>query len=328
MPSQHKLRLFDSPSEIPPAGPEPTLFVGGFTLIACVGLRLERGALTRAYRKGLIPDVTGEKSYTEKLLGSTALHYSALLPAGELPPIIAAAADASPGPIKQSVVWLDPEYALLVSHLAFSVRRPNQPWRAIQMDRPLSVVELMAVLRVVTRADIASSMAAQAVDTLVDGGVLEPDEVLKRVPITDALALQLWDLEGSKESHDGPPRPAQRYQGVEESRRYAWEISALLSYCTDHLIADGLWRNRRPEQVFSEVSEGYAFLDDHMVFVNHSCCLEISHLTADPERALNLPDAKLRIRLIVHLRVDGCQSSLRRIGGPAKRVSTVSHAAH
>jgi hypothetical protein len=85
----------------------------------------------------------------------------------------------------------------------------------------------------------------------------------------------VWNLDGTENRAS-----TSLYAGVDESATYAWEIAALLSYATDHLVEDGLWLRRSPQSVFSHVRTGMAFFDDHMVFVNADCCLEMAHLPA------------------------------------------------
>lgn len=273
----YQVQIFRSPDDVAPAPPAGLLHLSGLTIVTCFGMRLRREALSAAVDEGLLREVDGPETYTEKLTADAGLTYSTLLPAGELPPVVAGALGASTGPVRQALMWIDPEYALAVVPLVFAVPRAEPPWDALPLEQPVGVVEVLKTLQILAREDVNASLAEQVVGALEDGGILRRDDVLRTMRISDAFGVQLWDLEGSLLS-DGGQRPLIPYVGLDESRRYAWELSAFLSYPIDHIMKDQLWRQRRADQVFGEVGVGFSALDDHMVFVNHCCCLEISHL--------------------------------------------------
>jgi hypothetical protein len=278
MVSPYQVQIFRSPDDVALAPVTGALYLSGFSIVTYFGLRLRREALRKAFDKNLLPEVSGPETYADKLTAGTRLTYTTLLPAGTLPAVVATAAGASPGTIQQSLTWMDPEYALAVVPLIFSVPRLNPRWDALSLARPVGVDDILRVLRALAREEVTTSMLEQLLEALESSGIIASDDVLRSVPIADAFGVQLWDLEGSLHSIGGPYRPPEQYGGLEESRRYAWELSAFMSYPIDHIIKDQLWQQRSPDQVFSEIGEGFTVLGDHMVFVNHCCCLEISHL--------------------------------------------------
>ena len=278
MVSPYRVRIFRSSEEVAPAPVTGSLYLSGFSILTYFGLRLRREALPNASKHNLLPEASGPETYADKLAAGNRITYTALLPAGTLPPVVATAVGASPSPMQQSLIWIDPEYALAVVPLVFSVPRLDPPWGAISLPRPVSVDDILRVLRTLTHEEATTVILEQILEASQDSGIITPDDVLRSVPITDAFGVQLWDLEGSLQSIGGPGRHPEPYEGLEESRRYAWELSAFMSYPIDHVIKDQLWQRRSPDQVFSEIGEGFTVLGDHMVFVNHCCCLEISHL--------------------------------------------------
>jgi hypothetical protein len=278
MASPYRVQIFQSPDDIAPTPTAGMLHLSGLTIVAYFGLRLRREALPAAFDKGLLQEVDGPETYADKLTADAGITCTTLLPGGSLPPVVATAVGASTGPVRQALLWIDPEYALVVVPLVFSVPRADPQWDALPLAQPVGVVEVLKGLRVLAREDVTTSMVEQAVGALEASGILTRDDVLRGMRISDAFGVQLWDLEGSVLSDGGGPRPLVPYAGLDESRRYAWELSAFMSYPIDHIMKDQLWRQRRADQVFGEVGEGFSALDDHMVFVNHCCCLEISHL--------------------------------------------------
>ena len=273
----YQVQIFQSPDDVAPTPPSGMLHLSGLTIVTYFGLRLRREVLPAAFDEGLLQEVDGHETYAEKLTTDTGLRYSTLLPAGELPPVVASALGSSTGPIRQALVWIDPEYALAVVPLVFAVPRAEPLWEALPLEHPVGVVEVLKTLQILAQDDVNASMAEQVVGTLEDRGIFRRGDVLRSMRISDAFGVQLWDLEGSL-LNDGARRPLVPFVGLDESRLYAWELSAFMSYPIDHIMKDQLWQQRRADQVFGEVGEGFSALDDHMVFVNHCCCLEISHL--------------------------------------------------
>ena len=274
----YQVRIFRSPDDVAPAPVSGSLYLSGFSIVTYFGLRLRREALQEASDKNLFQEVSGSETYADKLAAGTRLTYTTLLPAGTLHPAVASAIGTSPSPIRQCLTWIDPEYVLAVVPLVFSVTRSNPLSDAISLAHPVGVAEILKVLQVLALEEVTTSIMEQILGALESNGIIMQDDVHRSIPIADAFGIQLWDLEGSLQSNKIEQRLPEPYKGLEESRRYAWELSAFMSYPIDHIIKDQLWLRRSPDQVFSEICEGFTVLGDHMVFVNHCCCLEISHL--------------------------------------------------
>ncbi|SDJ35158.1 hypothetical protein [Nonomuraea jiangxiensis] len=272
--SRYRTTVFGEPGEIPQAPKVSELFVSGVSLITYTALHLRPSVLTTALDSGKIDQNQGENSYLAKLIDHHGLHYSELLPASRLPAEIAFAAHAQTDDLHQSIVWMDDEYALLVIPWVFATANRTDALGSIRLSHPLDLDELVQLVNVITSRSVCEKVAKQAVTALCDQAILSDGDVIERRPMNALPAVQIWDLNGSA-------REEAPYDGVAESRRFCWEISTLMAYATDHVSKDGLWRRRSPDQVFNDVATGYTVLGDHMVFVNPSCCLEISHLPID-----------------------------------------------
>jgi hypothetical protein len=244
-------------------------------------MHLERGALERARVRGQVDLVAGDLSYASKLEPASGLCYSRLIPAGRLPAAMASAAHVEVGELRQSLAWFDPEYVLSVVPLVFAVPPVNPTWHSIDAREPLSVDELLKVFELVNAESLSHMIVKEATTALHEMGILSQDDVLRTIDVSGALAVQIWDLRGSRRHSGGTRASDEPYVGLDESRHYAWDISALMAHSTDHVVSDGLWRRRSDEQVFTDVGMGFSVLGDHMVFINHTCCLEISHLPID-----------------------------------------------
>jgi hypothetical protein len=267
----HRTTIFEAMSDVPAAPTVGELQVSGLSVIFYTALRLREGALAAAAKRSKIIRIVGENSYADKLIEGEAIFYSELLPAGRLPGELAFAAHARADTVPQALVWLDDEYAISVVPLVFSTGLRTDSLTGLELSRPLALGDVLEVLRVVTDERIADRISRQAVATLVSDGIVRDQDVKLAWPLHTLPGIQIWDLSGTH-------RAAVPYEGVNESRRFCWEISTLMAHATDHVVYDGLWRRRSRDQVFNDVGSGFTVLGDHMVFLNSSCCLEISHL--------------------------------------------------
>jgi hypothetical protein len=145
----------------------------------------------------------------------------------------------------------------------------------IELSEPLKIEPLLNLLALLCNPVEAELVATQVARSLVQEGILSESDIQKTWPLIGNFGLQIWDLDGTAGRNSSV-----LYQGVAESIRYAWEISALMSFSADHLLERGLWLKRSVHQVYSQVQSGFAFFDDHMVFMNVNCCLEMAHLPA------------------------------------------------
>ena len=274
--ARHKIKIYPRLGEVGSPPDHCHLYLSGFTIVTYFGLRLRPGTLSRAREAGSIRIVTGDNSYEAKTSSVSSLQYSEFLQAGLLPDefFISRGADRN---IYQSLAWTDPEYALVVIPLNFSTGDSDLVQHPLLLDSPAGVEEVLHLQKLVTRSAIVAQLAEQSVQLLTGLGVLAREDIIAVAPMTDSMGIQLWDLDGSLRSSDAL-RPTEPYSAVAESRKYAWEISSFMAYPVDHVIEDHLWRQRSPDQVFNEVAEGYTMLGDHIVFLSHCCCLEISHL--------------------------------------------------
>src|SRR6266508_4599281 len=148
MVSPYRVRIFRSSEEVAPPPVTGSLYLSGFSILTYFGLRLRREALPDASKRNLLPEVSGPETYADKLAAGNRITYTVLLPAGTLPPVVAAAVGASPSPMQQSLIWIDPEYALAVVPLVFSVPRLDPPWGAISLPRPVSVDDILSRTKV------------------------------------------------------------------------------------------------------------------------------------------------------------------------------------
>jgi hypothetical protein len=266
--------IFESSDDIPQPPVNAELLVSGISLITYTALHLKRDVLTAAVKSEKINPPGGPNSYMAKLMEHHGLYYSELFSAGKIPSEIAFAAHAQEDNLHQSIVWLDDEHALLVIPWVFATANRTDALGSLRLSHPLNLEELLELLKAITSKSVPEKVARQAIAALCDQAILEAGDVLDIRPMNSLPAIQIWDLDGST-------RKAAPYEGISESRRFCWEISTLMAHATDHVIYDGLWRRRSRDQIFNDIATGFTVLGDHMVFLNSSCCLEISHLPID-----------------------------------------------
>lgn len=267
----YKLRVLESLDDVRQAPKAGMLRAAGVSFVIYYGLHFPRPGST-PLAGDAIPQVTGEMSYSDRLRPQAGLHYSTLAPIGKLPGKLAAAAGASPkGVISRSLLWIHPSFAIVAIPIVFAVSKEYIDWPYIPVKRPLPVDDILGIMDLLTTPNLAADFRAR---------MRKEFPAAQVSPIERSMAIQLWDLDGTyvEGTQSRPPTP---YQGLEETQRYSWELSAVLSFSSDHVIKDHLWLKRTPGQVFAEVAEGFAFFDDHIVFMNNNCCLEVSHLPID-----------------------------------------------
>lgn len=267
----YKLRVLESLNHVRQAPAAGMLRAAGMSFVIYYGLHFPRpGDIPLA--TGTIPEVTGEMSYSDRLRPEAGLHYSTLTPVGKIPGELAAAAGASAeGVIHRSLLWIHPSFAIAAVPIVFAVPKDYIDWPYIPVERPLSVDDILGIMDLLTTPALVADFRAR---------VREEYRAAQVSPIERSMAIQLWDLDGTyvDGTQSRPPTP---YRGLEETQRYSWELSAVLSFSSDHVVKDRLWLRRTPSQVFAQVAEGFAFFDDHIVFMNNNCCLEVSHLPID-----------------------------------------------
>jgi hypothetical protein len=271
----YKLHVLESAGEVREPPPSGMLRAAGASFMIYYGLRFAPDSDPVADRA--FHDITGEMSYSDRLSPQSGLHYGSLPPIGQVPAQLTAAADAATdhcpdASIHRSLMWIHPAFAIMVVPVVFAVPKPYIDWPYIPIRRPLAVDDILGIMDLLTETSLVESLGHRALADYAGTSVTH---------IERSMAIQLWDLDGSCVDDNSQPRKPAPYRGLEETQRYAWELSAILSFATDHVVKDRLWLKRTPSQVFAEVSEGFAFFDDHIVLLNRNCCVEISHLPID-----------------------------------------------
>jgi hypothetical protein len=219
-------------------------------------------------------DFTDDRSYVEKVRPGADLFYSTLIESGPLPGALRRQLQCSHAPsLQQSLLWFGDEYVLSALPIILSTHKNE--FRSVELSEPLSTDHLINFLVLLSSIDQADFLAKQAADNLVANGILARSDIEATWPLLGNFGIQIWNLDGTAGRDT-----SELYKGAAESIEYAWEISALLSYNSDHLLERGLWLRRSPQQVYNQVRAGFGFFEDHMVFLNADCCLEMSHLPA------------------------------------------------
>lgn len=266
--------ILTAPQDLPaPPGPDQ-LSISGLSVISYCAHRVNPVAVSRAIDEGLLTEFTDDRSYVEKLRPGSGFFYSKPITAGPLPDAVRRQVPCRHAPdMRQSVVWLGDEYVL--SAIPIVLSRDAGDDNAVEMTGAISIDQVINLLALLAGPGSARDMAARAARSLTEHGIAASEEIERTWPLPGNFGIQIWNLDGTsgRDTND-------LYRGTEESIKYAWEIAAILSYNSEHLLEHGLWLRRSPQQVFSQVRSGFGFFEDHMVFVNADCCLEMSHLPA------------------------------------------------
>lgn len=264
----YRRRVLESPEHVREPPTVGMLHAAGLSFVINYGIHFSQPGSSPLNEKAF-PGITGEMSYSDRLSPHAGLHYSGLEPIGEIPGrLVAAARATNAGTVHRSFLWVDPAFAVVIVPVVFAVPRTYIDWPYIPIRQPLCVDDILAVMDLLTEPSVVDELGRWATKGYPLADIS---------PIEQSMAIQLWDLDGSRV--DGSRlRADSPYRSLEETQQYCWELSALLSFSTDHVVKDRLWLRRNPSQVFAEVAEAFAFFDDHAVFLNRNCCLEVSHL--------------------------------------------------
>ncbi|MFJ5733642.1 hypothetical protein [Streptomyces paradoxus] len=274
----HQFAVLADLTALPDPPPPDRLRVSGCSVVVHFAHRLTEGVdFSRFSAEGGLQEIDDDRSYNTKVRSGSGLVYSALFDCGPLPPALARVVGSSHADgLRQAAVSLGGQYVVTALPIILSTPGPiTEATSAVELATPLTTDALLRFLSLLSAPDIRRTLAEQSAGALADAVGIERGDIEKTWAVEGSLALQLWNLDGTQGRAS-----ASLYAGVAESAAYAWEISALLSYATDHLLEDGLWLRRSPQSVFGHVRTGMAFFDDHMVFVNSDCCLEMAHLPA------------------------------------------------
>ncbi len=256
-----------------PQPPAPNrLAMSGVTVMCYFAHRL--AAETGSDWWDRLPLIDDDRSYANKIRSHSGFVYSAAIDAGPVPTALVLAVRGShASPLRQSLLSLGGDYILSAVPLVISVPRNERV--GIEIPNPVRVHDLLAFLALLNDPATAALIAGQTATSAARTLGIDPASIEQTWSLPGSFAMQVWNLDGTTDRDSG-----RRYEGLRESAEYAWEIAALLSYSSDHLLEGDLWVQRNPQQVFNQVRVGSAFFDDHMVFVTTDCCLEMSHLPA------------------------------------------------
>jgi len=252
-----------SPNDVPPP-PSPTshgMMTGGFSIATFGSVRCSNGYFDRE-RSGVVEDTPDSPGYLAKLHPNSELHY-------ELGAAISCRIDGQPLTFAPSLLRLShANTGLLIVPIRFSGRGALED---TPLGHPVDTDELLDWINFLTEEKHASTLMREACNAL---GVVPDGESGSIRSLKESLGIQIWNLDANPGWND------RGYLGVSDSRAFAWELSALLEFTTDHVGKDKIWRSRDAEGVGVALREGYTYLGDHMVFVSRSTCLEITHLGA------------------------------------------------
>ncbi|MFD4539726.1 hypothetical protein [Streptomyces bauhiniae] len=274
----HQFAVLTDLSDVPEPPAADRLRISGCSVVVYFAHRFATGLdFTQLFEGGDLREIDDDRSYRTKVRPDSGLLYSELFDAGPLPAALARVVSSSHAAgLRQATVSLGGEYVVTAMPLVLSTPGPmTQEESAIELTQPLTTDTLLRFVSLLGDPGISRSLGEQSAAALAAAAGVEPVGIERTWAVDGSVAVQVWNLDGTSNRAS-----ASLYEGVEESAAYSWEIAALLSYATDHLLEDGLWLRRNPRSVFSHVRTGMAFFDDHMVFVNSDCCLEMAHLPA------------------------------------------------
>jgi len=261
-------QVFATANDVP-GPPSDELLISSFTIIYLVMHKVDPVATAAAWADKRIRPSSSPDAYQARVRPGSHIHYSNLLPGGRLNAhekgLLGIVDD---GQIYQSVVWLGGAFLLSAVVVKASVDWTGAS-NACRLLGPVDVDQLLSFIAYVADPLANGVVVERCTESLEWLSIINPGESTLTYP---SIGIQLWSLEGT------PTRlPASPYDYLVDSRLYSWELSALLSYTSDH-VRDGLWRRRSRNQVFEQAHEGFSFLEDHMVYLTDSCCLEITNL--------------------------------------------------
>ncbi|MEU3199015.1 MULTISPECIES: hypothetical protein [unclassified Streptomyces] len=274
----HQFAVLADPADVPAPPASDRLRVSGCSVVVHFAHRLSEGLdFSRLFTAGGLREIDDDRSYASKVRAGSGLVYSALFDCGPLPAALARVVGSSHADgLRQAAVSLGGAYVVTALPIILSVPGPiTDATLAVELATPLTTDTLLRFVSLLGAPDVSGLLAEQSARALAEAVGIERTDIERTWAVEGSVAMQVWNLDGTRGRAS-----TSMYAGVNESAQYAWEISALLSYPTDHLVEDGLWLRRSPQSVYGHVRTGMAFFDDHMVFVNADCCLEMAHLPA------------------------------------------------
>jgi hypothetical protein len=262
----YRTGVIDAVDDVP-VSPDPGLDVAGWTLLPAVLIRVRR-EVTVDWDAALGFD-PADQSYLGLFWPGHPVRTVPLRAGGQIPEETAKLVGVEPGEARLSVTWIEPTHLLVT--VPFVVRtRDDHDIPHLTSAVGSGIDAVLHGVRGIRQPEAAAWIVAAARRHIA--GIAGEGSVEQATLITDALGVELWDLRGS-DRHDDTT-----YAGIAESRRFAWQLSALKSHGSRHVVDHGRWREQRREHVASELRYGYTFLDDHLASVNASCCLEVCNV--------------------------------------------------
>lgn len=274
----HQFAVLADPADVPAPPAPDRLRISGCSVVVHFAHRLSEGLdFAQLSLADGLREIDDDRSYGTKVRAGSGLVYSALFDCGPLPAALARVVGSSHADgLRQAAVSLGGAYVVTALPIILSVPGPiTESTPAVELTTPLTIDTLLRFVSLLGAPDVSRVLAEQSARALAEAVGIGHDDIDRTWAVEGSVALQVWNLDGTQDRAS-----TSMYEGVDESALYAWEISALLSYPTDHLLEDGLWLRRSPQSVYAHVRTGMAFFDDHMVFVNADCCLEMAHLPA------------------------------------------------
>lgn len=264
--------ILASPASVPPCPAPSAVKFAGISIVSYVLHRLEHG---------VFPDFAGfrvdqdARFYSDKVHRSAGFVYSAPIAAGRLLGDIGnigEVAEISEVALRSNLICLGSEYAVSAMPIVFATADADVSG-VVRLQNPIDTQQALNLVATMTNENTSTQLAAAAEAALVDVGILDRDSLRYSRFIQDRLGVMLWSFNGT----DGRD-PSAPFGGAAEAAAYSWELAALLSYTVDHMREPGLWRRQSSEQIHAVLRTGFSFLDDHIVFANATCCLEVAHL--------------------------------------------------
>ncbi|GHJ45784.1 hypothetical protein Cs7R123_31260 [Catellatospora sp. TT07R-123] len=268
----YKIEVVRTLAEVPDKGSAGRLRISGLSLVVYYFHRIETPI---RFDLPAQDKDRGELSYSSKLLPGSGFSYETVRSAG---PASAALTEilphASECDVVHSILTFGGSYLVSAVPYVISVAR-DQEFGYIRIDEALDVDDCLKIIRAIKSDDEVGARASCLKESLVGDGYAKTTSAVDTQCVDGVMGIQIWDITGT-----GGREPEGRFRGIDETREYCWELSAILEHSSDHVINDGLWRERSPELVFGAIRHGFSFFDDHMVLVNETCCMEVAHIPA------------------------------------------------
>jgi hypothetical protein len=271
---RYRTQIVSSASELPPPPAPDGLVVSGYSLIRYWLVRLKRGH--QVDLDAALGFDEADESYLPSLWDGHPVRATGMRRFGPMPPRLATALGStrSEPSLDGGFVWLDERHVLVALPVVIGCR-DDYCVPAIRRSEPATISDVLHDMTVFD--DLVDEVLTPAIHGALERGRFLGEGVIEQItPVRDAAAVELWDLRGSPSRSDD-----HTFDGAVETRTFAWELSALLSYAVFHVSRLGRWRDQRVEQVLHEICHGYTFVHDHMALANATCCLEVCNVPAD-----------------------------------------------